>query len=215
MNVGILKAMLVDFVGDRVTVDATRMLTIINMSRDRLQRNYDLSFAKKFISATYPATASAGYALPSDFKGFSSSRSVSLLNTDTSVYVPLSGITVTQFENTETLAAVSNPSYYTYRVEMLTTGPYLFIHPEPLGQSIKIRYNCWLDPIAANDDTFEDFLLLRGYDAIFFECLKVLNLFLRNEERIAIDEPASARAIQELVDYVNKLECSGASIGGY
>ena len=215
MNVGVLKAMLVDFVGDRVTIDATRLLTIINMSRDRLQRKFDLSFAKKLISATYPATASAGYALPSDFRSFPSAKSVSLLNADTSIYVPLNGITVTQFENTNALVEIAQPTYTTYRVEMLTTGPYLFIHPEPLSQAIKIRYNCWLAAITANDDSFEDFLLLRGYDAIFFECLKVVNLFLRNEERVTIDEPASARAIQELLDYVNQLEQSGASIGGY
>jgi hypothetical protein len=215
MNVGILKAMLVDFVGDRVTIDAARLLTIINMSRDRLQRNHDLSFAKKLISATYPATASAGYALPTDFKGFPSAKSISLLDTGTSIYLPIYGITVTQFENTPALVENAETSFYTYRIEVLTTGPYLFIHPEPLGQSIKIRYNCWLTAITANDDSFEDFLLLRGYDAIFFECLKVVNLFLRNEERIVIDEPASARAIQELKDYVVTLEQSGASIGGY
>lgn len=210
MTLGLFKTMLTDFLGVGVTVDSTRLLQIINMARDRIQRNYNLSFAKVIKQDTYPATVNTGYVVPADFKSFVSAKAVQIYNPQTTGWITCSGITQTQLE-TENV----RPSdvLYQYYIQALATDTRLFIMPEPLSQTIKFRYNCWLAAYSGDFDT--DFLLTRGTDVLLFESLKVLNLFLHNEERVQIDAAASAQALMELESFVNQLENNGASIGGY
>jgi len=213
MNLGLFKAMLVDFCGDRITIADARLLSIINMARDRIQRGNDLAFAKKITSATYPATTSAGYTLPTDFKSFVSGKAVWFTGTD-GYQIFLPATTRTILENQGMPATDSNKPREFY-VELTTTGSKMFVTFESgfLSQAFSYRYNCFLAAYTADGD--EDFLLQRGYDALLWESLKVLNLYLKNEERIQIDEPASARAIDELNRYCIELERGGAAIGGY
>jgi len=214
MKYGEFVEMVDKFVGKKNLTD--RIPWFIKLARINLQRGHDFAFTRKEMTFTYPSTSGVGFVLPTDFKAFYG---------DNAAFVVVNGINLPLEATTEgrerrrlmatTFSTSSNqPATQAGRTRYYITpgasSPTFWTYPEQLGKEIKITYYHWLPDYASGDE--EDFLLLRGYDLLLWETIKVANTYLFEEERIPFNQEAFNIALFNFTELDNQLKMSNAPI---
>lgn len=224
MNFGNFRQYVADFLKIPSVTD-TNIANFTNMGKLRLQRKHDFMFTRTDSSNTYPSTADEGIALPSSFKAITEPLAVRLISSGSEV--PLTGDSLTgvrrrwrdtrfgQVDASGIVQSVVDVNKLTslditYYVQVLTTGTVLWTYPEQLGQTINVEYFAWLNDYT--QDTEEDFLLLRGYDMLLWEVLKVANTFLAEENRVLIDSNLMEEAFQNFTEWDKLFANQGAFV---
>lgn len=212
-------AMVIDFV-NRQDLTPAKLLPIVNMAKSDLQLELDLTFVLKKIALTYPTAEGVGIDLPSDFKSFPYKYSVTLGDPTTGKVTPVTGTTLaawlrrqaahgTNEDINKPLSSVSGTQYYIVFIAG-AAAPTMFLAPELPSAPVTIWYNSTL-PDYANDSD-EDVLLTIGRSALFFFVMETINSFVKDEEKIPINEAAKQDAIARVRQYCSTVLRSGANI---
>lgn len=191
----------------------------VNTAKSELQLERNFNFTRKTAALVYPSTVGVGIPLPSDFKGLVGQRAVSIgVN---GINRPLLGESFSQRQRRQqqatpipsiTTAMVPVPQTgVAFRVEWLNETPSLMLFPEVADALLQVWYYSWI-PDYGDDLDREDFLLKYAFQCLLWEALKVQNRFVKEEQRISVDETAYEMSLNRLLEYDARIPDDGATM---